>query len=147
MSDPDRIRIEDLPTLVTRPRPNLAKPASRVEVKAAKDKSDDKAWDECKRIVWARDSGKCRHCGRVVVKTIELIPQRGEVHHIVRRAKAKALLTDPRNCLLVCLHPCHQGFTHHEIAILGRAKQTFTLDGKSYLDASQPLRFIKKEVA
>lgn len=146
MSEPERVRIADLPTLETRPKPNLSKPISRVEQKAAKDKSEDKAWEECKRVVWARDGGKCRSCRRVVVKTIELIPQRGEVHHITRRAKAKSLLTDPRNCLLVCLHPCHEHLTHHELAIIGTANQVFTgEDGKTYLDASCPLTFITKE--
>ena len=141
----ERVRIADLPTLATRPKPNLAKGASRVEVKAAKDTNCDKAWEACKSIVWKRDHGKCRACGRVVVKTIELVPQRGEVHHIVRRTKAKALLTDPRNCVLVCLHPCHERLTHHELAIIGTAKQVFTgEDGRTYLDASYPLTFIKK---
>jgi len=148
VSEPERVRICDLPTLADRPRQSIWKGPSRVEIKAAKDKSTDKAWEQCKAVVWKRDQGKCRCCGRVVVKSLELRPDRGETHHITRRAKAKALLTDPRNCLLVCLLPCHEGLTHHELAIIGTAKQTFKgEDGKTYLDASQPLKFIKKEIA
>lgn len=148
MSDPDRIRIADLPTaadLNSRPRA-CPKPASRVVEKATKDKSQDKAWEECKRQVWLRDQSKCRCCGRVVVRSLELRPERGEVHHIAGRRKA--VMTDPRSCLLVCAHPCHEALTHHELAIIGTAKQTFKgEDGKTYLDASQPLQFIKKEIA
>lgn len=33
------------------------------------------------KAVWLRDEGRCRHCGRVVIKTLDHDPQRGEVHH------------------------------------------------------------------
>lgn len=148
MNKSDRVSLDSLPTVAemrARPRP-CPKPSARVVAKAAKDKSTDKAWEDCKAEVWKRDHGKCRSCGRVVVKTIELVPQRGEVHHITRRVKAKALLTDQRNCVLVCLHPCHEQLTHHETDVIGTARQVFTgPDGKTYLDASYPLKFIKKE--
>lgn len=148
MSDPERVKICDLPTLADRPRGSFQKGPSRVEEKTVKGKSDGKAWEECRRIVWARDGGKCRCCGRVVVKSLELRADRGECHHIVRRAKAKALLTDPRNVVLVCLLPCHEGLTHHEIAVFGPASAMFDLDGARYLDASSlKLKFIKKGVA
>lgn len=147
MSESDRVRIADLPTLETRPRPNLQKGTSRVEVKAAKDKSGDKAAEAFRRAVWTRDGAKCRRCGRTVARSVELTPDQGHVHHITARSKSKALLVDPRNGILVCAFPCHQGLTHHELAIIGTAKQVFALDGKTYLDASQPLTFIKKEIA
>lgn len=150
MSDPERTAWSNLPTLAevnARPRP-CPKGPSRVELKAAKDKSADRAWEECKAIVWRRDGGKCRRCGRHVVKSIELIPQRGEVHHIKRRAKVKALLTDPRNCLLVCLLPCHEGLTQNKFSIVGPESAMFEVSGHRYLDAtSLKLTFIKKEAA
>jgi len=148
VGDSDRVRISDLPTLETRPRPNLAKGTSRVEQKAAKDKTDDKAAEKFRDAVWRRDQGKCRCCGRVVVKSLELRPDRGEIHHLTRRAKAKALLTDPRNGILICLFPCHQAVTHHEISIVGPASAMFEFDGQRHLDAaSLRVRFIKKERA
>lgn len=34
-----------------------------------------------KLAVWVRDGGRCRYCGRKVIHTIELVPERGECHH------------------------------------------------------------------
>lgn len=136
MSDIAPVKIADLPTLADRPRPNLQKGPTRVEAKAAKDKGADKAAEEFRAAVWKRDGGKCRCCGRTVVKSLELRPDRGEVHHVSPRSKEKALLTDPRNGILVCALPCHQDLTHHELSIVAKASGMFTLSGKSYINAS-----------
>jgi hypothetical protein len=148
MSEADRVPLSNLPTLAEmRARPRAQpKGQSRIEAKVEKDKSGEKAAEAYRAEVWKRDGGRCRCCGRVVVKSLELRPDRGEVHHLTRRAKVKALLTDPRNGILVCLLPCHQGLTHHEISIVGKAADMFELAGTKFLDASsRRLKFIKKE--
>ncbi len=119
-----------------------SKGKSRLEVKVEKGKASDKAWEDCKRIVDKRDGMKCRFCGVRVVRTLELDPKRAEHHHIARRAKEKALLTDPRNVVLVCL-ACHQKLTKHLTQIIGRAVDMFEHAGKKFLSADKPLQFIE----
>ena len=34
-----------------------------------------------RRKVWDRDKGHCAYCERPVVRTLERVPNRGEVHH------------------------------------------------------------------
>ena len=38
----------------------------------------ERAW---RAAIWQRDESRCRACARLVRKTIELVPERGECHH------------------------------------------------------------------
>lgn len=57
--------------------------------------------------VWVRDGGLCRHCGRKVLKTMQAVPSRGEVHHIHGRNVAPADRYNPKAAVLLCLL-CHK---------------------------------------
>lgn len=118
----------------------ILKGPTRLEEKVVKMKADEKAWEACKRTVDVRDHYNCRHCGCKTVKTLDLTPNRAEHHHIVRRKKEAKLLTDPRNVLLLC-HVCHTEVTRRKLFILQPAKAMFTLNGKSYLNADNPVEW------
>lgn len=117
---------------------------TRLDEKTAKDVDDTKAWEACKKRVDKRDKYQCRKCERKVVYTLELQGNRAEHHHLARRAKEPALLTDERNVLLVCC-ACHQQITRRRWHIIGTAAQMFTHAGQRYLDARKPLQFRKAE--
>lgn len=117
-----------------RRRNGFQKGATRLEEKVVKDKSDDRAWADCCKAVDKRDGEICRCCKRKTVRTLELLPNRGEHAHIVRRRKVKALMFDSRNVLKLCL-ACHQKFDKHQIEVVGKAADQFELDGVRYLNA------------
>lgn len=55
------------------------------------------------KAVWERDEGLCRHCGRVVVKSLEHVPNRGEVHHRRGRNVAPQDRYNVNEAVLLCL--------------------------------------------
>lgn len=118
----------------------ISKGPTRLETKAARDKAKGKAWEACKRAVDKRDGMTCRCCRRRLITTIELVRNRAEHHHIVRRRKEPSLLTDPRNVVLLCPW-CHGDVTRHELEIIGEAKDMFTLRKSQFLNADKPLQF------
>ena len=132
--------LSELFTLATRPTPNLQKGKTRLEEKVEKDAAADQAWALCLRVVDARDGLKCRCCHHRVVVTLELDPKRSEHHHLVKRRKEKALLTDSRNVIRVCLR-CHQKLEKRLLHPIGKAVHMFELNGKKYLNADRPLVF------
>ena len=142
--------IAKLPTLAQMDAERRGKPipkgVTRIARKVEADKASEKDAAAFRRAVWARDK-VCRCCGLKVIKTLALVPNRGEVHHLVRRSKAKALLTDRRNGILLCLEPCHRRVTTHDLVIVGHAVEMFTLEGNRYLNADKPsLKFIRANV-
>ena len=148
MSATDSIKpvsMSRLPTMAdmnARPRA-CPKGATRLDTKKATDKAETKAAEEFRAKVWKRDKSHCRACQRAVIKSLELLPEQGHVHHVAKRSKEPALLVEPRNGVLVCAE-CHQALEHHELQIVGTAKQVFTHNGQTFLDATKPLRFLKK---
>lgn len=115
MSEAQRVRICDLPMVSDRPRP-CPKPLSRLEAKAAKDKADEQALERFRQAVWARDKSKCRRCRRKVIKTLALVPERGEVHHRRGRRVAPADRYNVDQAVLLCAR-CHGKAQRHEIEV------------------------------
>lgn len=87
-----------------------------------------------------RDQWRCRICGIRVRKTMELVPDRAEHHHLTPRSLAPALVHDPRNVALVCALD-HTKLTRHELTVI--ADQLFTFEGHEYPSAEGLLRFEK----
>lgn len=71
---------------------------------------------EFRRVVWARDQGLCQYCHVRVKKTLELHPDRGEVHHKRGRNVAPEDKYNPDTAVLLCL-ACHMKAQRHEIDI------------------------------
>lgn len=72
------------------------------------DRIAEKRENEAKRrafikAVWERDEGLCRHCGRVVIKSLEHVPNRGEVHHRRGRNVAPQDRYNVNEAVLLCL--------------------------------------------
>lgn len=133
-----------LPTLaevnaIRRAKQKGAEP-SRLQVKAAKVKDESKDEQRWQREVWKRDAGKCRWCGRAVRKCLELVPDRGECHHVSGRVVV-AIRWDRRNGLLLCAadHERLTGKVAEKFLI--HSKHTFSIDGIQYINADKPLRF------
>lgn len=83
-----------------KPRPRVL---DRVQYKReleAKDRAFRKA-------VWERDGKQCRHCRRLVFKTLEPVSNRGEVHHRRGRNVAPEDRFNVDAAVLLCLR-CHK---------------------------------------
>jgi len=90
--------------------------------------------------VWKRDGHCCRWCKREAIKTIELVGQRGECHHVSGKV-VKAIKWDRRNGLLLCLS-CHERITGKVAEkFLIHSRHTFSIDGIAYINADKPVRF------
>ena len=122
-----------------RAKPKGAEP-SRLQVKEAKRKDESKDEARWRTEVWKRDGGKCRWCGREVVKALELRADRGEVHHVSGRV-VKAIRWDRRNGLLLCAadHERLTGKVAEKFLI--HSKHTFTVDEIAYVNADKPVKF------
>ena len=135
------------PSLVERQATRRATPKhaekTRAEQHTDQAREEKKAEAACVKRVWQRDEGQCRHCKVKVLKSLEYQPKRGETHHIVGRA-TWAVRFDPRNRILLCA-ACHELVERLRLFIVGTAKQMFTVDGKSYLNADCKLRFTKSK--
>jgi hypothetical protein len=103
---------------------------------------------EFDRKVWARDrklSGlpyrSCRCCGRRVVKTLELCPERAEKHHLCGRL---GVLRYESRCAIGVCHDCHHLLQPGKMRVLG---QLWTIQAKQgprmVLDADQALTFTR----
>lgn len=94
-------------------------------------KVDEKAF---RKAVIDRDGYRCRCCGRKVIKTLSLVPERLEVHHIHGRVGELAF---EDKCALVTCAECHQKITgkvnEHRVIII--PTQTFLLRGQALCDA------------
>lgn len=134
--------LSDLPYLTERRPMAVPKPKTRAEMKDAANKADENALNIWRVRIFQRDGGKCRCCGRKVKKTLENIPLRAEAHHLVSR-KDHALRYDVRNGILLCQVPCHHGVTIGKIGIAQPARLMFSFEGKSYIDGSEPVEWIR----
>ena len=135
---------KSLPTLADLRRAPQAIPktgkAQRILETDAEKKADDKQLLELRKIVWARDEGKCRACKKRVMKSLEVSAKRWEVAHI-RSRRFAATRYEPKNCFLAC-HVCHALVDQHLLVIVGTA--TFDVDGQKLIDADQKLEFIRQ---
>jgi len=113
---------------------------SRLQVKVAKAKDEGKEEQRWKRAVWTRDGGRCRWCGRSVRKCLDLVPDRGEVHHVSGRVVV-AIRWDRRNGLLLCAAD-HERITGKVAErFLIHSRYTFTVDSIAYINADRPVMF------
>lgn len=137
------LRNLNLPTLADTPRGGWrdGQPEpTRLQKKAAEDKDDRKAEAKWRAEVWKRDGGCCRWCHREVRKCLELVPTRGECHHVVPRVNRQTRW-DPRAALLLCA-ACHERLTgkvNEKCVIV--ATHVFKVNGIEYPDASKRVRF------
>ena len=121
----------------------LWKGKTRLEEKESEKKLtvvDEKAF---KATVWKRDRSHCRCCGRKVVKTMELVAERGEVHHC--HGRGGDLRFDDVHALLLC-KKCHQrvtGKVNDKLVII--PSKTIEVKGRPLIDARAPVTF--KEAA
>ena len=89
--------------------------------------------------VWKRDRNQCRRCHRTVIRSLEHVKTRGEVHHC--HGRIGALRYETRAALLLCLQ-CHQrvtGAVNDKLFII--ASRGFRLAGSVCIDARHPVRF------
>ena len=133
----------NLPTLAEmRAQPKaVPKGKPRVDVKAAVDKLDARLLDIWRNKVFRRDKHRCRCCGRKVIRTLNLVPNRAEAHHLEGRAML-ALRHDRRNGLTLCLSPCHRrvtGNVNDKLIVVG--SKFFKIDGVRYIDGDRPVTF------
>lgn len=124
-----------------RAKPKGAEP-SRLQVKVANAKDERKEEAAWKTAVWKRDGGKCRWCRREVRRCLDLVPDRGEVHHVSGRV-VREIRWDRRNGALLCA-ACHERVTgkvaeKHVI----ESTHTFAVDGIAYINADKPVKFTR----
>lgn len=114
---------------------------SRLQAKQAKALESDKAEKKAKAEVWKLDGGCCRWCRRKVERVMDLVPQRGEVHHVSGRV-VKAIRWDVRNLILLCA-ACHERLTGKVGGekFLIHSKHTFTVDGVNYINARKTVQY------
>ncbi len=120
------------------------KPESRLQDRKATKKDRDKAERDFKMAVWLRDGAKCRHCGRKVIKSVERIPNRGEVHHI--HGRHGGLRFEVRAAILLCLEDHERCTGRVAEKWLIRSGKRFQLtwhgcDFGPYIDATYPVSF------
>lgn len=135
---------DKLPTLGevnARPRavPKAQTPKADVAKAAAKTKSaDGRALTAWANKVKQRDKWKDRYDGQRVIRIVGPNPRRAEAHHIVPRSD-KAVRHDVRNGITLSL-------VTHELVEKNRLKiegtKFFVVDGKRYIDATHPVRFV-----
>ena len=137
---------DSLPTMAEMDAQRRAKPKgaepSRLQVKEAKAKDERKEETAWKQAIWKRDGSECRWCHRAVRRCLDLVPDRGECHHVSGRV-VRAIRWDCRNGLLVCA-TCHERLTgkvaeKHVI----ESRHTFTVDEIAYINADKPVRFVR----
>ncbi len=131
----------NLPTLASqRAQPQACpKGKSRLETTQAEKKLtvvDERAF---KAEVLKRDRGRCRMCGRKVLKALARIPERAEVHHL--HGRLGDLRFEARAAILVDCQ-CHEKLTGRVaekwIAIGSRF---WTLNGDKLIDARARVTF------
>lgn len=120
----------------------IPKGESRLQQAAKDDKDERKAEAAWKKEIWKRDGGQCRWCRRRVEQRIDLVPTRGECHHVSGRV-VRDIRWDRRNGLLLCA-TCHERVTgkvaeKHVI----ESKHTFTVEGVAYINADKRVKFTR----
>ena len=118
----------------------ITKGQSRLEVKTAARPLkviDEKAF---RLKVWERDKHRCVQCGRKVIRTIERIPERGEIHHV--HGRVGDLLHEDKCALLLCLQD-HERVTGkvNERWIVVPTKTWTNARGEELTDCRAPVRF------
>ena len=82
------------------------KPRRKLVDRVADKRRTDMRGQAFRNAVWIRDDSRCRHCGRLVRRTLELLPERGEVHHRHGRNVRPEDKYNPDMAVLLCAR-CH----------------------------------------
>lgn len=132
---------EHLGTLGDRPRCAVQKWAlkTRLEEHTDKDALDVGRLETWKREVYTFAKYRCLCCGITVKRTLKLVANRAEAHHIERRSN-KATRYDVRNGVCLCLE-CHGKVTRFELRIVGVT--FFVVQARTYINGRGPLEFRK----
>lgn len=130
---------EQLGTLGARARCAVQKWAvpTRLKEQTAKDALDVGKLETWKREVYAFAKYHCLCCGITVKRTLKLVANRAEAHHIERRSN-KDTRYDVRNGVCLCLE-CHGRVTRYELRIVGTV--FFVVNDRAYLNGREPLAF------
>ncbi len=115
-----KLHLRQLPTLAelaqTRRAVQKGSLGTRLDAKLSKDKADAKRWEQVKREVWKRDAFKCVYCTKPVIKSLERLPNRGEVHHVRGRNVTPEDRYRVDSLVLLCAL-CHSLAQQHKIQI------------------------------
>jgi hypothetical protein len=107
-----------------------ARPLTRVDEKAFRD------------TVFKRDKGRCRKCERKVIRTLERVPERAEIHHV--HGRVGDLRFEDKCALLLCAQD-------HEL-VTGRVNERWSIvptktwtnaRGEELGDARSLVRFVR----
>lgn len=90
------------------------KPQPRIVDKHQARRDAEKAASEFRLAVQKRDGMKCRVCGRKVIRTLELRPERSEVHHLRGRNVAPEDRYNVDQAIQTCAM-CHAKLTARTI--------------------------------
>lgn len=112
----------------------------RVDEKQAADKEDARKLAVWRTQVFALDKHTCRCCSVKVKRTLSLVPDRAESHHVAGRDD-QAVRVDIRNGLTLC-YRCHRrvtGIVADKLTIVGTV--FFRIGGQRYINARKPVTF------
>ena len=142
----DFVNLDKVPTLQRQAVERVGKPiekgASRSEVKAKDDADDERKLDAWRTGVYSRDEYFCRCCRKKVHRTLEMVPDQANAHHIVGRA-VKLVRYDIRNGVTLC-RKCHErvtGAVNDKLVVLGT--KVFVIGARKFIDATARLIFKK----
>lgn len=92
----------DLPTLATRPAPDLQKPMPRMLAKPEEEKVKKANADTFRKAIWKRDRSRSRATGKLLAKSGTLSwDELGEVDHVIDRSLAPERIYDVGNGILL----------------------------------------------
>lgn len=143
MSEAERIRICDLPTLADRPRPDLSKGKSRLEQKMAAQPDEKKLEKQFRHNVRKRDKNVCQSCKRDVLVTIERCPEQAQVHHIYGRIGEFRYAAE--HAILLC-RVCHEkvtGAVNVRLFLFQKASDMLLVGTQWRIDARKPVQFME----
>lgn len=117
----------------------VPKGQTRLQAKMAADLADERQLEAFRRAVFARDKYRCRCCGGPVRRTIALVPNRAEAHHI--HGRAQAVRYDVRAGITLCSfdHQRATGKINDKLRLLGT--RWFAAEGRRYIDATYHVTF------
>ena len=117
----------------------IEKGPSRLEEKTVDDADDKRRLEVWRKTVYARDGYQCRRCECQVRRTIELVSNRAEAHHL--HGRIGSLRFEVRAGLTVCAS-CHElitGAVNRRVFVQGT--RWFILNGQQYIDATHQVIF------
>lgn len=132
-----------LPTLADvaaarRGKPMPKDPIGRAKAHTTFDREDARKLALWRQRIQQRDGLKCRYSGKPVKKTLKLVLDRAEAHHLAPRGNFETRY-DVRNGLILSYH-VHEQVERHDLRIEGT--KFFMVNGQRYINASAKVRFV-----